>query len=150
MSQQRYKRSFGPQEANNAPAALNLPRCQQCGKIGGLCSRHILLEYTSTGKRHLVAHKAQCVFCGAIQYWNGKDKNGEPTPVPAIYAVHTQSGRPLLAYREFSLPEELYKSGDKADVGLKVDIIASLVRLQLEKPTEYIFTLKDVLEGLRK
>lgn len=149
-NQQRYKRPFGPQEANNAPAALGLPRCQQCGKHGGLASRPIFLEYTSAGARHLVAHKNQCVFCGAIQYWNARNKAGELIPIPAIYVLHSQSRKPLTAYREFSLPEELYKSGDKADVGLKVDIIRALVRLQLERPTEYIFTLKEALEGLRK
>jgi len=146
----QYKRAFGPQEANNPPAASAPARCQQCGKSGGVCAKGVILEYTSQGDKKTVCYKAQCVFCGAIQYWNGRDKNGEPRTFPAFYVLHSQTNRPLTAYREFMLPPELYTSGNKADVGLKVDIIRSLLRLQVENPTEYIFTLKEVLEGMHK
>lgn len=143
-----YKRTFGPQEANHAPAALHLPRCQQCHEHNSTCARGVYLEYTSRGDRHLVCYKAQCVYCGAIQYWTSTNKDGNSITIPAFYVLHSQSRRPLTAYREFSLPEALYKDGEKADVGLKVRIIAALLRLQQKSPTEYIFTLKDVWQEM--
>ena len=147
---QNYKRTFGPQEANkNAPTALNVARCQQCRELNSTCARGVYLEYTSRGDRHLVCYKAQCVYCGAIQYWNAADKDGNPIVIPAFYVPHSQSRRPLTAHREFSLPEVLYKEDNRADVGLKVRIIDALLRLQLENPTEYIFTLKDVWEEMK-
>ena len=150
MTTQKYKRSFGPQEANTPPAALNLPRCQQCGKTNGICALPVLLKYASTAPSHTVCYKNLCVFCGTIQHWETTDNNGQPCIIPAFYVLHTQSKKALTMRRDFSLPRELYQTADgKADVGLKVRIIDSLLRLQLERPTDYMFGIKEVLEGLQ-
>jgi len=147
----QYKRTFGPQEANNAPTVSALPRCQQCGKSGGVCMRHVMLDYLGGAPFHTVCYKNQCVYCGAIQYWNGTDKNGEPRVIPAFYVLHTATRRPILPYREFSLPRELFQTPDgKADVGLKVRIISALLRLQLERPTEYVFTIHEVYDEMQR
>lgn len=149
MSQQRYKRSFGPQEANNAPAALNLPRCQQCGKSGGLISRHVMLNYASTAGFYTVCYRNSCVYCGATQYFN-TTKNGEPCAIPAFYVFAYPSQRIITERRNFLLPRELYETADgKADVGLKVRFIDALLRLQLARQSEYVFTLKEVWEEMK-
>ena len=149
MSQQRYKRSFGPQEANNAPAALNLPRCQQCGRSGGLISRRVMLNYASNAGFYTVCYRNQCVYCSATQYFN-TTKNGEPCAVPAFYVYAYPSNRIFTEHRNFLLPRELYETADgKADVGLKVRFIDALLRLQLARQSEYVFTLKEVLEEMK-
>ena len=140
MNTGRYKRGFGPKEIDNAPAAVNLPRCNQCGRVGGICSRPVMLDYSPRVPRQNVFHKNICVHCGTIQQW----ANG-----PAIYVFHSKSHRPIAQYIEFLLPLELYQSDGKADVALKVRMVAAMVRLQLKDPTEYIFTLEQVVKEMK-
>lgn len=140
MNTGRYKRDFGPKEIDNAPAAVMGPRCANCGRVGGICSRHVMLDYSPRVPRQIVFHKNMCVHCGTIQQWT----NG-----PAFYVLHSQTQRPLTKYREFYLPLELYQSDGKADVALKVRMVAAMVRLQLKDPTEYIFTLEQVVKEMK-
>lgn len=139
MTTGRYKRDFGPKEIDNTPAAVNLPRCQHCGRVGGIIASHVMLEISPQKPRQSVFLKNTCAHCRSIQFWNNK---------PAIFVLHSKSNRPITQYREFLLPGELYHSDGKADVALKVRMVAALVRLQLKDPTEYIFTLEQVLKEM--
>ena len=150
MTQTKYKRGFGPQEANNAPTVSALPRCQQCGRPGGLISRSVMLNYASTAGFYTVCYRNQCVYCSATQYFNRTNKDGQLYTVPAFYVFAYPSQRIITERRNFLRPRELYETAEgKADVGLKVRFIDALLRLQLARESEYVFTLKEVWEEMQ-
>lgn len=144
----KYKRNFGPVENNPAPAAVG-NQCQFCGK-NGRCAVPVFIREEPTAPAQVVCYKVVCVFCGNIQQVADTDKDGKTVRRPAFFAYGTGRGI-LTTLRNFFLPPDLYATPDgKADVGLKVRLIRALLRLQVARPTEREFGLREVYEEYKK
>lgn len=135
-----YTRSFGRKKKKpTAPAA----RCYACGATA-LCAVPVFFRPDDPAKEtRVVCYKNYCILCGKIQYFTDIDKDGN---VKKTYAFWLGQGRKC---RDFFMPPEMYEVDGKADVGLKVRLVRALLRLQIARPTEKLFTESEVLDELQ-
>lgn len=132
-----YKRSFG-RKKTTTPAT---PGCQHCGEHT-VCAVPVFIRATPESEARVVCYKNYCIACGKIQAFTDFDKEGNPR---RTYAFFMGAARKC---RDFFLPPEMYESGGKADVGLKVRLVRALMRLQVKRPTEKMFLAREVYEEL--
>lgn len=136
-----YTRSFGrKKQKTNAPVA----RCYKCGATA-LASVPVFFRPDGPAKDTcVVCNKNYCLACGTIQRFKEIDHDGN---VKYTFAFWSHVGRKC---RDFFLPREIYQTDDgKADVGLKVRFIRALLRLQIARPTEKMFTESEVRQELK-
>lgn len=134
-----YTRSFGRKKKKpTAPVA----RCYSCGATA-LCAVPVFLRPDDPAKdTRVVCYKNICIACGKIQHFTEIDHDGN---VKKYYAFWMgQSHR----CRDFFIPAEMYEKDGKADVGLKVRLVRAILRLQVARPTEKLFTESEVLQEL--
>lgn len=138
-----YKRDFGKQTPHTSTA--NVMRCATCGCAWSLIAKNVLLCVTPGVGADYVCQKVLCVHCGKIHSW--KDSKGNQRP--AFYVTNS-NGKIMTEFRDFDLPRDLYETNEgKADVGLKVRLVAALLRLQVKEPKIDLFYLQDVLKEMQ-
>jgi len=137
-----YTRRFGRKKKIQASP---VPACQFC-RDTTVVSVPVFLRMSDEPQDNVVVcYKNICIACGKIQYFVNIDEQGNKKN---SYAFWLHTGRKC---RDFNLPRSLFETSDgKADVGYKVRFIRALLRLQIARPTEKIFTLQEVEDELKR
>nr|QGT50631.1 hypothetical protein Elusimicrob1349_1010 [uncultured Elusimicrobia bacterium] len=148
-----YKRDFGVKnraEEKSAPTVTPAGFCPSCGKMGFAALR-VMVTPPDGGAPFTVCFKKQCVHCGFIPEFKGKDKNGAERVYPLFFMPFNTRPGISVKYRDFYFPPELYQTEDgKADVALKARLAAALVRLAQNEPRRSCFDWEELKGNLTR
>lgn len=141
-----YKRQFGPVAQTAPEPALAQNKCRFCGR-DTVVNVPVFIRLEASGPATEVCRVMFCARCREVVRWKAWGPDGQEKEVPAFFVSSCAPGKKLFtAWRDFVLPAELYQRDGKADVGAKVRLVATLVRLVLEDPMRRDFKAEEVIQ----